>query len=245
MPASARRHRWRRESGGEALRAAAASSEAFSDVLDVSAAVRQRRAERRQFARSSAPRRPASSSRRDRGSVSSARSIGTCNSEQDGASCTRSLPRLATMGSSRSSMPARSARQMLRPSMTPSDSTRSLRRLRQTLVELLGRAHEIEMQPGDRQRQRGVEVVAEAAEIGRQHDLELRHRLGDFARRRGAAPAARRHRDRARGRVRRSAPIPRRRWRVRAGLRCRPAAAGRAATAGRSRRPCSWRVSGT
>ena len=44
--------------------------------------------------------------------------------------------------------------------------------------------------PGDRQRQRGVAVVAEPAEIGREHDLELRHRLGDFRIGVAAAPAA-------------------------------------------------------
>ena len=67
----------------------------------------------------------------------------------------------ATAGSSRSSAAVRSARQMLRPSMTPSDSTSPSGSARQDRVELLRRAHEIDVQAGDRKRQRGIEVVAE------------------------------------------------------------------------------------
>ena len=48
------------------------------------------------------------------------------------------------------------------------------------VVDLVRRAHQIEMQAGDGQRQRGVAIAAQPAEIGRQHDLELRHGLGDF-----------------------------------------------------------------
>ena len=46
-------------------------------------------------------------------------------------------------------------------------------------LELLRPANEIEMHSGDRQRQGEIEIVVEAAEIGRQHDLDLRHRLGE------------------------------------------------------------------
>ena len=63
--------------------------------------------------------------------------------------------------------------------MTPSDSTRSFGQPCE-VVELVRRAHQIEVQAGDRQRQRGVAIAAQPAEIGRQHDLELRHGLGDF-----------------------------------------------------------------
>ena len=48
-------------------------------------------------------------------------------------------------------------------------------------VDLFRRAHQVEMQAGDGQRQRGVAIAAQPAEIGRQHDLELRHRVGDLA----------------------------------------------------------------
>ena len=56
-------------------------------------------------------------------SVSRSRSIGVCSSEHDGAT-TISRPD-ATTGSMRSRMAFRSAAQMLRPSMTPNDKTRS------------------------------------------------------------------------------------------------------------------------
>jgi hypothetical protein len=47
-------------------------------------------------------------------------------------------------------------------------------------VDLLRRAHQIEMQAGDGQRQRGIAIAAQPAEIGREHDLELRQSGGDF-----------------------------------------------------------------
>ena len=42
------------------------------------------------------------------------------------------------------------------------------------------RADQVEMQAGDGQRQRGIAVTVQPAEIGREHDLELRHRFGDL-----------------------------------------------------------------
>ena len=232
-----------RESAGEVLRAAAAASDALSAASTLIAAARRApspsAASSSIFCTENASQLFTSGS----SSVSRARSIGTCSSEQDGAICTRSLPSLATTGSSRSS----SAAQIGAPDIAAVDhAERQHAILRQLgeIVELLGRAHEIEMQARDRKRQRGVEVVAEPAEIGCQHDLESAAPPWRLPHRPDAAPAARRRRDRARDTARRSAPIPRRLWRARAGLRCRPAAAGRAATADRSRRPCSWRASG-
>ena len=49
-----------------------------------------------------------------------------------------------------------------------------LRRLREHGVELSGSPHQVEMQARDRQRERRFEIVAEPAEIGRQHDLQRR-----------------------------------------------------------------------
>ncbi len=47
-------------------------------------------------------------------------------------------------------------------------------------VDLFRRAYQIEMQAGDRQRQRGIAIAAQPAKIGREHDFELRHRFGDL-----------------------------------------------------------------
>ncbi len=73
------------------------------------------------------------------------------------------------------------ARQVGAPDVAPVDDAerkhQSARRLGGDEVELFGRAHEIEVQAGHRQRQRQIEIVAEPAEIGRQHDLELRQRM--------------------------------------------------------------------
>ena len=55
---------------------------------------------------------------------------------------------------SRSRIAGRSARQMLRPSITPSDRTRPRGALREHFIQLFGRAHQIDVQAGDRQRQR-------------------------------------------------------------------------------------------
>ena len=54
-----------------------------------------------------------------------------------------------------------------------------MRRLRRDRLELIRRANKVEMEAGDRQRQRRIEIVAEAAEIGRQHDLQLRQRVSE------------------------------------------------------------------
>ncbi len=82
------------------------------------------------------------------------------------------------MGSSPSSRPDRSDRQILRPSITPSERTMSLRRLRSDFIELVRRANQIEMKPGDGERQGQIEVVAKFAKISVQHDPELRDRFG-------------------------------------------------------------------
>ena len=75
----------------------------------------------------------------------------------------------ATIGSIRSRMVLRSAFQTLRPSITPSDSTRSSARARADGIELLRRADEVDMQAMHRQRQRGRQIVGQRAEIGCQH----------------------------------------------------------------------------
>ena len=122
---------------------------------------RQARCRARPVPRSSAPRTPASSLPRDRGS-SPARD----RSARATASTTARSARAPCRGWRRRARADRecwlkSARQILRPSITPSDSTRSSGKLGE-VVDLLGRAHEIEMQAGDGQRQRGVAVAARA-----------------------------------------------------------------------------------
>jgi hypothetical protein len=53
-----------------------------------------------------------------------------------------------------------------------------LGRLRSDFIELILRADQIEMKPGDGERQGQIEVVAKFAKVGVQHDPELRDRFG-------------------------------------------------------------------
>ena len=91
--------------------------------------------------------------------------------------------------SSQSSSAGRSVRQMLRPLMTPSDSTLSWRSLGEHRVELVRRRARGRLQAGDRQRAGGIQVVAERAEIGGEHDLQAGRRRGEASHRRVVAPA--------------------------------------------------------
>ena len=47
------------------------------------------------------------------------------------------------------------------------------------IIELFGRAHEVEMQAGDGKRKGGIAVTAERAKIAGQHDLDLRDVPGE------------------------------------------------------------------
>ena len=50
---------------------------------------------------------------------------------------------------------------------------------RQHVVKLPRCADEIDVKTHDRKRKRRMEIVTEAAEIGRQHDLQLRQRVSE------------------------------------------------------------------
>jgi len=85
---------------------------------------------------------------------------------------------LATTGSRRSSSAGRFARQMLRPSMTPSDRTNPWEPspARCQVAPVRGRDR---CEDPRQEAKAPYEIVTEAAEIGRQHDLQLRQRVSE------------------------------------------------------------------
>ena len=136
---------------------------------------RQARCPARPVPRSSAPRTPASSSLRNRG-----RSPARDRSARATASTTARSARAPCRGGRRRARGDREAAQIRAPDIAAIDHAEredAVRRRVARVVDLLGRAHEVEMQAGNGGRERRVKVVAERTKIARQHDLDLRHGL--------------------------------------------------------------------
>ena len=153
------------------------------------------------------------------------RSIGQCSSEQDGRDHD---PLGAEPGRRLFQQPQRPL-QVGPPHVAAVDHAQrehhSLRRQVQGAVELLGGADQIEMHRRHRQLQRGRQVVAQVAEIGRQANPNLVRRRAQAARRPTPARATPPWADRGPAPARRPAPSrPRRGPAARALLRRRAAA---------------------
>src|ERR1700758_432101 len=75
------------------------------------------------------------------------------------------------------------SRQIRAPDVPPVDDAKRKdqpsRSPRQNVVKLPRCADEIDVKTRDRKRKRRIEIVTEAAEIGRQHDLQLRQRMSE------------------------------------------------------------------
>ncbi len=147
--------------------------------------------------------------------------------------------RSAATGAIRSISASRSALQTLRPSITPSDSSRSGRARCHTASSCSGARTRSTCRPCTGRSVASARLSPSAAEIGRQHHLGPVHRQALDTPLSG--PHAGRRRDRAPGTARRSAPSRPRRGRAGPAPPHRPAAPRRAATA--ARRPCPWPAS--